>query len=79
MEGYKKKKPTKKEMIESIPKFVDGELKKNYIKNITQGYVLANQMILDYMDNHTFDEVREFIKKNVSKDGLETFEKVVQK
>lgn len=77
MDGHKKKKPTKAELIASIPKVVDAELHKNYIKNLVQGFELANRMILEYINNgHGLDEVKSFIEKNLSKEGLETMEKV---
>ena len=80
MEGHKRKKPTKAEMIESIPKLVDGELKKNYIKNMTQGFELANQMILDYIKSgKNLDEVVSFIEKNLSQEGKDAMSRVVQK
>lgn len=78
MDGHKKKKPTKAEMIASIPKHVEDKLKEGYIKNMVQGFTLANQMLLDYInDGHTIDEVKAFVEKNVSKDGLDTMEKVI--
>jgi hypothetical protein len=78
MDSHKKKKPTKAEMIASIPKHVEDKLKEGYIKNMVQGFTLANQMLLDYInDGHTIDEVKLFVEKNVSKDGIETMEKVI--
>ena len=77
MEGHKKKKPTKAEMIASIPKIVESDLKKNYIKNMTQGGQIAQQMILDYInDGHGIEEVKSFIEKNLSQGGIETMDKV---
>ena len=77
MEGHKKKKPTKAEMIASIPKVVEKELNKNYIKNMSQGGQIAQQMILDYInDGHGIEEVKSFIKKNLSQNGIETMDKV---
>lgn len=77
MDSHKKKKPTKAELIASIPKVVDDELHKNYIKNLVQGFELANRMILEYINNgNGLDEVKGFIEKNLSKEGLETMEKV---
>lgn len=90
MDGHKKKKPTKaelqaivdtimpKEEQEKIPKFVESEIKGGHIKNMMIGYQVANQMLLDYINNHhTIDEVKAFVEKNVSKDGVETMEKVI--
>ena len=78
MDGHKKKKPTKAEMIASIPKHVEDTIKGGHIKNMMIGYQVANQMLLDYINNHhTIDEVKAFVEKNVSKDGVETMEKVI--
>ena len=55
------------------------ELDSNKIKFIMCGYESANQMILDYMDNHTFDEVKEFIKKNLKQENIDLMKKVVDK
>lgn len=78
MDSHKKKKQTKAEMIASIPKHVEDKLKEGYIKNMVQGFTLANKMLLDYInDGHTIDEVKSFVEKNVSKDGIKTMEKVI--
>lgn len=78
MDGHKKKKQTKAEMIASIPKHVEDTIKVGYIKNMMIGYQVANQMLLDYIENHhTIDEIKAFVEKNVSKDGIETMEKVI--
>ena len=75
MDGHKKKKPTKAEMIASIPKHVEDAIKQGHIKNMMIGYKVANQMILDYIEaGHTIDEVKSFVEKNVSD---ETMEKVI--
>jgi hypothetical protein len=80
MEGHKSKKPTKKELIESIPKVVEQDLKKNYIKNMAQGFELANQMMLDYINSgHGIVEVKSFIEKNLSQDGKDAMSKVLEK
>ena len=79
MEGHKKKKPTKAEMISSIPKVVDNELKKNYIKNMAQGGQIAQQMILDYInEGHGIEDIKSFIEKNLSQGGIEAMDKVSQ-
>ena len=43
-QSHKPKKPTKKQMIEQIPKVVESDLKKNFIKNIIIGFESCNQM-----------------------------------
>lgn len=78
MDGHKIKKPTKAEIIASIPKHVEDTIKAGHIKNMMIGYQVANQMLLDYInDGRTIDEVKAFVEKNVSKDGIETMEKVI--
>ena len=69
MDSHKKKKPTKAEMIASIPKHVEDTIKKGHIKNMMIGYQVANKMLLDYInDGHTIDEIKSFVEKNVSKE-----------
>lgn len=72
MEGHKKKKSTKKERIEAIPRMVQNMLKENFVKNMIQGFELSNKMILDYMDSEdengnkrTLEDVRNFVYKNI--------------
>lgn len=78
MDSHKKKKPTKAEIIASIPKHVEDTIKAGHIKNMMIGYQVANQMLLDYIENHhTMDEIKAFVEKNVSKDGIGTMEKVI--
>lgn len=69
MEGHKVKKPTKKQMMEELPKKFEQELKSAHIKGMVQGYELSNQMLLEYAENHTIEEVVEFCKKNVENKG----------
>jgi hypothetical protein len=69
MEGHKSKKPTKKQMMEDIPKRFEQELKSTHIKGMVQGYELSNQMLLEYAENHTIEEVVEFCRKNVENKG----------
>ena len=68
MEGHKSKKPTKKQMIEEvIPKQYEQKLKDIHIKGMVQGFEIANQMLLEYAETHTIEEVVDFCKKNVEK------------
>ena len=68
MEGRKSKKPTKKQMIEEIiPKQYEQKLKDIHIKGMVQGFEVANQMLLEYAERHTIEEVVDFCKKNVEK------------
>ena len=78
MDGHKKKKPTKAELIASIPNVVNKELKDNFAKNMMQGFEVANQMMLDYInDGHNLDDVKGFIERNLSKEGKDAMMKVV--
>ena len=78
MDGHKKKKPTKAELIASIPNVVNKELKDNFAKNMMQGFEVANQMMLDYInDGHNLDDIKCFIEKNLSKEGKDAMMKVV--
>ena len=78
MEGHKSKKPTKKQMIEEIiPKQFEQRLKEMHIKGMVQGFEVANQMLLEYAESHTIEEVVEFCKKNV--ENKDVMSKVVGK
>ena len=72
-QSHKPKKPTKKQMIEQIPKVVESDLKKNFIKNIMIGFESCNQMILDKINNgSTLEEVKSFVEMNLkNKDVVE--------
>ena len=66
LDGHKGKKPTKKQMLEEvIPNICKEELRNAHIKGMVQGFELANQMLLEYADSHTIEELRDFCKKNV--------------
>ncbi len=66
MQSRKPKKPTKKQMIEQIPKVVESDLKKNYIKNIMIGFESCNQMILDKINSGaSLEEVKIFVELNL--------------
>lgn len=78
MEGHKSKKATKKQMIEEIiPKQFEQKLKEMHIKGMIQGFEVASQMLLEYAENHTIEELIDFCKKNV--ENKEVMEKVVGK
>lgn len=78
MEGYKKKKPTKKQMIEDIlPNQFREELKKTHIKGLVQGFEIANTMIMEYAKDNDIEQVIEFCKKNIEQ--KDTMAKVVEK
>lgn len=66
MESNKKKKPTKTQLInEIIPKQFEQKLKEMHIKGMVQGFQVANQMLLEYGQGKTIEEVLEFCKKNI--------------
>lgn len=41
------------------------ELHNAHIKGLVQGFEVANQMLIDYADGHSFEEVLDFCKKNI--------------
>lgn len=66
LDGHKTKKPTKKQMIEEvIPSQLKQELHNAHIKGLVQGFEVANQMLIDYADGHSFEQVLDFCKKNI--------------
>ena len=76
LDGHKGKKPTKKQMLEEvIPNQFKEELRNAHIKGMVQGFEVANQMLLEYADSHTIEELRDFCKKNVEQ--KQVMEKVV--
>ena len=71
LDGHKGKKPTKKQMIEEvIPKQFKDELHNAHIKGLVQGFEVANQMLIDYADGHSFEEVIDFCKKNIEQKSV---------
>ena len=71
MDGHKSKKPTKKQMIEEIiPKQFKEELHNAHIKGLVQGFEVANKMLIDYADGHSFEEVVDFCKKNIEQKSV---------
>ena len=75
MESKKPKKPTKKQMQENVVNYVNNTLHENYLRAFVQGFEVANNMILEYCNNHTVEEIAEFCKKNIKKKDV--LEKVV--
>ena len=52
--------------LEEISKVVESDLKKNYIKNMVQGFETANQMILDKINSGaTLEEVKKMVELNL--------------
>ena len=76
LDGHKGKKPTKKQMLEEvIPNQFKEELRNAHIKGMVQGFEVANQLLLEYADSHTIEELRDFCKKNIEQ--KQVMEKVV--
>ena len=66
LDGHKGKKPTKKQMLEEvIPSQLKQELHNAHIKGLVQGFEVANQMLIDYANGHSFEQVLDFCKKNI--------------
>ena len=71
LDGHKAKKPTKKQMIEEvIPNQFKEELHNAHIKGLVQGFEVANQMLINYADGHSFEEVVDFCKKNIEQKSV---------
>ena len=71
LDGHKAKKPTKKQMIEEvIPSQLKQELHNAHIKGLVQGFEVANQMLIDYADGHSLEEVIDFCKKNIEQKSV---------
>ena len=71
LDGHKGKKPTKKQMIEEvIPNQFKEELNNAHIKGLVQGFEVANQMLIDYADGHSLEEVIDFCKKNIEQKSV---------
>ena len=68
-------------MIEQIPKAIESDLKKNFIKNIVIGFESCNQMILDKINNGaTLEEIKSFVELNLkNKDVVEKVANSVDK
>jgi urease gamma subunit len=72
-QSHKPKKLTKKQMIEQIPKVMEQDLKKNFIKNLVQGFEISNQMILDKINSGaSLEKIKNFVEMNLkNKDVVE--------
>lgn len=71
LDGHKGKKPTKKQMIEEvIPNQFKEELRNTHLKGMVQGFEVANQLLLEYADSHTIEELRDFCKKNIEQKSV---------
>lgn len=53
-------------------------LKNNYIKSITEGFVIANKMLYEYLEKgHTIEETKKFCMNNMKNSNI--LEKVIKK
>lgn len=50
-------------------------LKEERVRSLMMGFEVANQMLLEYADSHTIEELRDFCKKNIEQ--KQVMEKVV--
>ena len=58
-------------MIEEvIPNQFKEELHNAHIKGLVQGFEVANQMLIDYADGHSLEEVVDFCKKNIEQKSV---------
>ena len=55
-----------RKMIEEFAK----ELKDAHIKGLVQGFEVANQMLIEYSDGHSLEEVLDFCKKNIEQKSV---------
>lgn len=81
MEGHKSKKPTKAELQSIVDRMITNEqkqeivddhkekVKQAHIMGMVQGYELSNQMLLEWAEKHTIEEVVDFCRKNVENKG----------
>ena len=66
MEDRKRKKPTKKQMLEEvIPQKFKEELSNSHRNGLVQGFEICNQMLMEYAKNHTSEEIVAFCRLNV--------------
>ena len=86
LDGHKAKKPTKAELQAIVDSLITDEQKEDMvadhkeklhqarIKGLVQGFDVANQMLIDYADGHSFEQVIDFCKKNIEqKQVMESF------
>ena len=86
LDGHKAKKPTKAELQAIVDSLITDEQKEDmvadhkeklhqaHIKGLVQGFEVANQMLIDYADGHSFEQVIDFCKKNIEqKQVMESF------
>ena len=46
------------------------ELHNAHIKGLVQGFEVANQMLIEYADGHSLEEVIDFCKKNIEQKSV---------
>ena len=82
MDGHKSKKPTKAELQSIVDNLITDEqkdiiiaehkdkTKKAHILGLVQGFEVANQMLIEYSDGHSLEEVVDFCKKNIEQKSV---------
>ena len=82
LDGHKAKKPTKAELQAIVDSLITDEQKEDmvadhkeklhqaHIKGLVQGFEVANQMLIDYADGHSFEQVIDFCKKNIEQKSV---------
>ena len=82
LDGHKGKKPTKAELQAIVDTLLTDEQKEDiitdhkeklhqaHIKGLVQGFEVANQMLIDYADGHSLEEVVDFCKKNIEQKSV---------
>ena len=45
-------------------------LKEERARSLTMGFEVANQMLIDYADGHSFEQVLDFCKKNIEQKSV---------
>ena len=65
-QSHKNKKPTKKQLEQSVVNKFQSEVKSQHIKNIMIGFETANQLILDKInEGSNIEEIKSFCEKNI--------------
>jgi hypothetical protein len=59
-------------------KSLSKQFKDIHIKGLIQGFEIANQMLYDYCNEHTIEEIKEFTKKNLEKKIEKKLESIIK-
>jgi hypothetical protein len=70
-QSHKNKKPTKKQLEQSVIDKFQSEVKSQHIKNIMIGFETANQLILDKINEGSdIKEIKSFCEKNIKNNDI---------